>query len=94
MRTADGEVVGSADYIIENGWSKFARLVVAEQHRNQQTINTFIQDVYQLLSELKQTFWWSAVPQMEPYFDAISAARPDMTFAAGGAINRIVHATE
>lgn len=94
MKTADGQTAGWADFFIEEGWSKFPAFFVAEIHRDQATILAFINQVYQIVSQPTQTFWGRATLPMEPYFDQIAAARPDMTFAAGGAINRVIHATE
>lgn len=94
MKTADGQTAGWADFFIEEGWSKFPAFFVTEIHRDQATILEFISQVYQIVSQPKQTFWWNALPSMEQYLNQIAKARPDMTFAAGGAINRVIHATE
>lgn len=94
MKTSDGNIAGWADYFIEEGWSKFPLFSVEEQHRNEATILAFISQVYQIVTEPKKTFWWAATPPMEQYFDQIASARPDLTFAAGGAINKITHAAQ
>lgn len=94
MKTIDGQTAGWVDYLIEDGWNKAILFVVEKEHRNQETVLGFLNKFYQLVSQPTQTFWWMATPSMEPYFEQIAAARPDLTFAAGGAINRVIHATE
>lgn len=84
--------IGFADYFVENGWSHFLVFNVAEKHRNTETNFEFIKNVYQIVPQLS-SFWWNTPPVMEPYFDMIVAERPDMTFAAGGAIKKVVRAT-
>lgn len=93
MKTSGGETVGWADFIIEDGWSKFIFFTVSPNHRTEQNVLAFLLQLYVCVPEPKQTFWWSATPQMAKYFDQIVALRPDMTFAAGGSIKRIVRAT-
>lgn len=93
MSDVGGNLVGWTDYIIDNGWSKFTEFAIAEEHRTEENVMAFIRAAYGLVPEPKQTFWWSATPAMAKYFDLIVAERPDMTFAAGGAINKIVRAT-
>lgn len=93
MSDIDGNLVGWTDYIIDNGWSKFTEFAIVEEHRTEENVMAFIRNGYGLVPEPKQTFWWSATPLMAKYFDLIVAERPDMTFAAGGSINRIVRAT-
>jgi len=90
---ADNNLVGWADFVIDNGWSKFTEFAIDENHRSEENGMAFIRAVYGLVPEPKKTFWWSATPSMKKYFDLITAERPDMTFAAGGAINRIARAT-
>ena len=94
MSDVGGNLVGWADYVIDNGWSKFTEFAVVEEHRTEENVMAFIGALYVLVSEPKQTFWWSATPPMAKYFDLIVAERPDMTFAAGGSINKIVRATQ
>jgi hypothetical protein len=94
MSDVEGNLVGWADYVIHNGWSKFTEVVVVEEHRTEENVMAFIRNGYGLVPEPKQTFWWSATPSMAKYFDLIVAERPDMTFAAGGTINRICRATK
>lgn len=93
MSDVDGNLVGWTDYVIDNGWSKFTEFSVVEEYQTEENIMAFIRSGYSLVPEPKQTFWWSATPAMAKYFDLIVAERPDMTFAAGGSINRIVRAT-
>lgn len=93
MKTLDNTTVGWIDYFIENGWSKFLVISVDPNYRNEEVVSEFIRQVYVFVSEPKKTFWWSATPEMKKYFDIISTERPDITFAASGAINRIVYAT-
>lgn len=93
MKTSGGETVGWADYLIEDGWSKFLVFSVNPEHRTETKVLEFIRQVYLIVAEPAQTFWWNATPTMAKYFDQIVALRPDMTFAAGGAIKRIVRAT-
>lgn len=88
------QLVGWADYIIDDGWTKFITFTVAHQHRAPGVVITFIDEVYKLVDTPKQTFWWNATETMAKYFDQIVALRPDMTFAAGGAIKKIVKATK
>lgn len=94
MKTLDNKTVGWADYLIDDGWSVFLSFTVSDEHRTETIVTEFLHQLYLLVSEPKQTFWWSATPTMEKYFDQIAATRPDMTFAAGGAICRIIRATE
>lgn len=94
MSDAEGNIVGWTDYVIDNGWSKFTEFAVVEEHRTEENVMAFIRAGYGLVQEPKQTFWWSATPAMAKYFELIVAERPDMTFAAGGAINKIVRTTE
>lgn len=84
---------GFADFFVEDGWSHFLVFYVSEQYRSQEIISSFISNVYQLVDETDKTFWWNALPSMEPYFNLIKDSRPDMTFAASGAINKICHAS-
>ena len=92
MFDSNNNEVGWTDYVIDNGWSKFTEFAVAEEYRTEENVMDFIRAGYGLVPEPKQSFWWSATSAMVKYFEMITAERPDMTFAAGGAINRIVEA--
>lgn len=93
MSTPEEIIVGWTDYIIDSGWSKFTEFFVIEEHRTEENILSFIRAGYKLVPEPKQTFWWSATESMRKYFEAIVSEMPHMTFAAGGAIQKLVPAS-
>jgi hypothetical protein len=81
--------IGFADFFVENNWSHFLVFSVAESVRNTSMIIDFIRNVYQIVDE-PSSFWWNTPPVMEQYLDMICVERPDMTFAAGGAISKVL----
>ena len=91
--TAGGKTIGFADYFIENDWLHYLVYWMHPQARTFENVREFICQGYLAEPQIKQSFWWNTPSVMKQYFDMIVVERPDITFAASGAINKVEYAT-
>lgn len=90
---SNNEEVGYTDYFIENNWLHYLVYYMKPEFRTNENIIAFINNAYDAEPSVTKSFWWQTPDVMEQYFDTIASQRPNMTFAASGSINRIIHAT-
>lgn len=90
----DNGLIAWADLFVENNWAHFVYVYVTPEHRSEQEIFDFIKSAFLLDLGTTNIYWYNISSSVAHFFELIVAERPDMTFAAGGAINRICRATK
>ena len=90
--TANGAQIAWADLFIEENWAHFVYVYVQPEHRSEETIMDFIRGAFDLDLGTKNIYWFGISATVANFYHQIVAERPDLTFAATGAVNMVSYA--
>lgn len=90
----DNTQIAWADLFVEDGWAHFVYVYVHPEYRSEETIMAFIRSAFNLDFGTINIYWFNISPSVANFYHKIVAERPDLTFAADGAINQIIWASE
>lgn len=90
--TEGNSQIAWADLFIEQGWAHFVYVYVQPEHRSNETVMTFIREAFRLDLGTKNIYWFGISAAVANFYHQIVAERPDLTFAATGAVNMVSYA--
>ena len=87
----DGEQeIAFVDLFVEADWAHFVYLWVDNDHRNEDTIWFYIENAFNFDLGVTKIYWLRIVEPLIYFLHKIAGKRPDLTFAATGAVNVVL----